>query len=270
MAGQQEMALAPYVDTGATTDVFVAAWRYMTGQYPGNITARIGVVDVMLSQTVCPFFNMLAINAAVEEATALRQAIETARAYADRCPYDSMLLIPPGFLPGGADAVLADAGLALSMSLSGMAAERLAPPRREQPVLDFRVARDEATALDLGYVNADAYGMPRETFAVTGRIPQWSGTQFGVVGYMGDRPVTAAEAYLLDDCVYVAMVATLPDCHGLGYGEAAMRRVIAAAQDAGGGNRVWLHATDMGRPLYRSMGFEPGAQVDLYTFGGRR
>lgn len=270
MAERQDMVLAPDVGTSATCDRFVAAWRYMAGQYPDNIVARIGVVDVMLSRTVCPFFNILAINAAVEDVTALRQAVETARAYASRCPHDTMVLIPRGFLPDGADAVLADLGLSHSMGLSGMAADGLAPPRRDPPTLDFRIARDEATALDLGRINADAYGMPHETFVVTGRIPQWSGTQVGVVGYAGGRPVTAAQAYLLDDCVYVAMVATLPDCHGLGYGEAAMRRAIAGAQEAGGSDRLWLHATDMGRPLYRSMGFEGGARVDLYTFGDHR
>lgn len=268
MAERQD--LMPDVGTATTTDMFVAAWRYMTGQYPGHVVARIGVIDVMLSNTVCPFFNMLAINAAVADATALRQAVATAQAYADKCPHETMILIPPEFLPENADAVLADAGLVFSMSLSGMAADGLAPQRREGPVLDFRPAQDEATALDLGRVNADAYGMPHETFVVTGRIPQWSGTQFGVVGYVGDRPVTAAQAYLLDDCVYVAMVATLPACHGLGYGEAAMRRAIDAAQGAGGGDRVWLHATDMGRPLYRAMEFADGARVDLYTFGGHR
>lgn len=259
----------PMVDIGtiATTDVFIAAWRYMTGQYPGHVAARIGTLDVMLSQTVCTFFNMLAINAPIADAAGLRQAIDTARGYADRCPYDTMFLIPPEFLPDGAEAVLDDTGVSFSMSLSGMATDRLAPPRREAPALEFRFARDEGTALDLGRVNADAYGMARETFAITGHIPHWSGTHFGVVGYAGGRAVTAAQAYLLGDCIYVAMVATLPDCHGKGYGEGAMRHAITAAQEASDAGRLWLHATDMGRPLYRSMGFADGARVDLYSFG---
>ena len=64
------------------------------------------------------------------------------------------------------------------------------------------------------------------------------------------------------------MVATLPDLHGKGFGEATMRRAIAAAQDAVGHKRLWLHATASGRPLYRSMGFDDGAQLDLHSFGG--
>ena len=254
------------LDTTSATRVFVEAWRYMAGQYPGHILAQIGPVEVMLSQTSCAFFNMLALNGPVRDEAALRQAVATARGYADQCPHDTMLLLPPDFQPEQGGTVLADHGAAFNMSLWGMAADTLAPPRRAEPALEFRVARDEATALELGWVNADAYGMPREVFAVTGRIPTWSGTQVGVVGYAGGKPVTAAQAYLLDDCIYIAMVATLPEGHGKGYGEAAMRRAIGAVQEVVGEKRLWLHATEMGRPLYRSMGFAEGARMDLYGF----
>lgn len=256
----------PHLDTANTAGVFVEAWRYMTGQYPGHTLAQVGPVSVMLSQTICPFFNMIAISETTGDEAALRRAIATARGYADGCAHASMFMLPPGLLPDGAATVLADEGVAFSMSLWGMAADTLARPRRDEPMLEFRVARDEATALDLGRVNADAYGMPHESFAVTGRIPQWSGTQVGVVGYANGHPVTAAQAYLLEDCIYIAMVATLPGHHGKGYGEAAMRRAIGAAQDVAGERRLWLHATEMGRPLYRSMGFDQGAQLDLYAF----
>ncbi len=254
------------LDTINTARVFVDAWRYMAAQYPGHIMAQIGPVEVMLSQTSCAFFNMLAINGPARDAAALRQAVATARGYADQCPHGTMVLLPHDLLPQTAGTVLADHGAAFSMSLWGMATDTLATPRRAEPALEFRLARDEATALDLGWVNADAYGMPRDLFAVTGRIPKWSGTQVGVVGYADGKPVTAAQAYLLDDCIYIAMVATLPEGHGKGYGEAAMRRAIAAVQEIAGEKRLWLHATEMGRPLYRSMGFEVGAKMDLYGF----
>lgn len=254
------------LETANAAQVFVDAWRYMAGQYPDHVLAQIGPVDVMLSQTNCAFFNMLAINGPAHDEAALRQAVATARGYADQCPHGTMVLLPPGFLPENAGTVLTDHGAAFSMSLWGMAADALAPPRRAEPALEFRIAHDEATALDLGWVNADAYGMPRDVFAVTGRIPIWSGTQVGVVGYRGGKPVTAAQAYQLGDCIYIAMVATLPDGHGKGYGEAAMRRAIGVVQEIAGEKRLWLHATEMGRPLYRSMGFEEGARMDLYSF----
>jgi len=258
--------IAGNLHTGDVARCFVDAWRYIGGQYPGHLLAQVGPVAVTLSQTNCPFFNMITINGPTQDEAALRQAISTARGYADRCPHDAMLLLSPDWLPERGAGILADEGLAYSMSMWGMAADGLAPPRRDEPALEYRIAADEATALDVGRVNADAYGMPHEAFAVTGNLHLWTGTQVAVVGYEDGRAVTAAQAYLLGDRIYIAMVATLPSLHGKGYGEAAMRRAIGAVQDAAGEKRLWLHATEMGRPLYRAMGFADGAQMDLYGF----
>lgn len=255
------------LDTADVAQCFVDAWRYIGAQYPSHVLAQVGPVAVTLSQTNCPFFNMITISGPTQNVAALRQAITTARGYADGCPHDAMLLLSPDWLPERGTEILSDEGLAYSMSMWGMAADRLARPRRDEPVLEYRIARDEATALDLGRVNAEAYGMPHETFAVTGSVCRWAGTQFGVVGYEQGRAVTAAQAYLIGDRIYIAMVATLPGLHGQGYGEAAMRRAIGAVQVAVGEKRLWLHATEAGRPLYRAMGFDDGARMDLYSFG---
>lgn len=266
MSEGSSAAITAELDTTAVARCFVDAWRYIGGQYPNPILAQVGPVAVTLSQTNCPFFNMITINGATADQAALRRAIATARGYAGRCPHDAMVLLSPDWLPEGAGDVLVEEGLSFSMSMWGMAADRLAPLRRDEPALEYRIARDEVTALDLGRVNADAYGMTHEIFAVTGNLHHWSGAQVGVVGYADGRAVTSAHAYLLGERIYIAMVATLPSHHGKGYGEAAMRRAIAAAQEAVGEKRLWLHATEMGRPLYRSMGFDDGARLDLYAF----
>lgn len=255
------------LDTAGTAGCFVDAWRYMVAHYPDNVVAQVGPVAVTLARTDCPFFNIVTLRAAITDVAALRQALATARSYAAACPHSSLLLLAPDWLPDGAAELLADEGIAYSMSLVGMATDRLAAPRRVEPALVFRIASDEATALALGRVNADAYGMPPELFAITGRIPHWTGIQAGVVGYLDDQPVTAAQAYLLGERIYIAMVATLPGHHGKGYGEAAMRRAIGAVQESAGEKRLWLHATDLGRPLYRAMGFADGARMDLYGLG---
>ena len=257
------------LDTPGVAQCFVDAWRYMVGQYPGHVVAQVGPVAVTLSQTACPFLNIITINGPAQDAAALQRAIVTARGYADGCPHETLLLLSPDWLPAEADEVLASQGISFSMSLWGMATDALAPARRNAPEASFRIADNEETARDLGRVNAAAYAMPESVFAITRHIPNWAGTQFGVVGYVDGRPVTAAQAYLLGERIYVAMVATLPSDHGKGHGEAAMRRAIAATQDAAGEKRLWLHATQIGRPLYRGMGFADGARMDLYGFGSR-
>lgn len=77
--------------------------------------------------------------------------------------------------------------------------------------------------------------------------------------------MTGALAMAFDEMTYIGWVATLPSLYGRGYGEAAMRRAIAAARDAVGPRRLWLHATEMGRPLYAAMGFESGAAMQLFN-----
>ena len=258
---------SPDLDTAQVAQCFVDAWTYIGSQYPDAIAAQAGSVAVTLSNTNCPFFNMITINGPMRDESILQHAVFTARDYAENCPHDAMLLLSPDWLPAGAEEILARKGLAYSMSMWGMAADRLEPPRREEPALEYRIARDENTALDMGRVNADAYGMPHEAFEVTGNLHSWTGVQVGVVGYQDGRAVTAAQAYLLGERIYIAMVATLPALHGMGCGEAAMRRAIMAVQEAAGEKRLWLHATEMGRPLYRAMGFTDGAQMDLYSFG---
>jgi len=65
--------------------------------------------------------------------------------------------------------------------------------------------------------------------------------------------------------IYVAFVATLPEAHGKGYAEAVMRHAIEQGRRAMGFTRMTLHASDMGRPVYLAMGFDPGPRIVLLT-----
>jgi len=51
--------------------------------------------------------------------------------------------------------------------------------------------------------------------------------------------------------------------HGKGYAEAVMRHAAEQAQAAMGFERIVLHASDMGRPVYAAMGFEGTTRVAL-------
>ena len=147
----------------------------MSSQYPDNVQIQDGPVAVSLSNTECAFLNIVTIDSPVADPAVLRDALATARSHAEACPHGVMLLVCPQWLPDGADALLAEAGLEFSMPMWGMAADTLTPPRREPPALDFRLAEDHDTGLDLGKVNADAYGMAHEFFCVTADLPRWRG-----------------------------------------------------------------------------------------------
>lgn len=256
--------------TPATTDVvstFVDAWDYMTGQYPGHVHSSQPALAVALSQTNCSFLNVITIDQPLADAPALDTALAAAAQARAQCPHDALLLVCPEWLPEGASDLLAARGLSFFMKMWGMSADQLLPPRRPAPALDFRLITDEAAGLDLGIINAAAYDIPPETMAVTGAIAGWSGQAYGIVGYENGRAATSTLSFVTGDMIYIAMVATLPGLHGRGYAEAAMRRAIAEAQDAAGERRLWLHATEMGRPVYKAMGFDEGALLELHGFG---
>lgn len=71
------------------------------------------------------------------------------------------------------------------------------------------------------------------------------------VGYVGDRPVATAAAWVDDRMQHVEWVSTRPEHRGNGFGEALTWRatVVDAAKPAA------LVASDDGRPVYERMGY---------------
>jgi GNAT superfamily N-acetyltransferase len=65
---------------------------------------------------------------------------------------------------------------------------------------------------------------------------------------------------------YVMSMFTEPDARGRGVARAVLDALLDFAREAGGVGRVWLRASEMGRPVYVRAGFEPRdsyLEVDL-------
>lgn len=257
------------LDARGSVASLIAGWTFLVGQYPKHTFTSNGPVRSFLANVDNAFLNMVVIDAPTGGPQGFAEALAQATEIMERCPFPAMLASVQQWYPGEAEALIAKAGLVHAQDLWGMAAAALAPARRPEPKLDYRLIRDHQSAIDIGLVNAAAYAMPAEAFAITDNVHQWSGKHFGVVGYADGAPVTGALAYIQDDQIYIGWVATLPDRYGQGLGEAAMRRAIVAAQEAASGPLpMWLHATQAGRPLYRSMGFCDAAQIRLHVLEG--
>ena len=112
-------------------------------------------------------------------------------------------------------------------------------------------------------LNAQGYGMPMELFECISNMNLWHADSLAFVGYVDEKAVTAAAALPVAGTVYIALVATLNEEQGKGYGEAAVRHAIAEGRKAMGLNCATLHASDMGLPVYRAMGFEPSSRFAL-------
>jgi Acetyltransferases len=61
---------------------------------------------------------------------------------------------------------------------------------------------------------------------------------------------------------YILNVFTQPEARRLGAARTLMERLVEEAK-AAGVRRIWLRASEDGRPLYESMGFRPGNYMEL-------
>ena len=161
------------------------------------------------------------------------------------CAYPSMRIVCTDWAPEDWEKVVNDYGLSTMMYMTGMEAGELLPPRRPAPDLDIRRVDNEELARHAAMINAHAYGMPAEMFECIANMQLWHDDSYAFVGFTGGRPVSCAAAFPVDDTVYIALVATMPDSHGNGYAEAVMRHTVVTGQREMGTMRTTLHATDM-------------------------
>ena len=67
---------------------------------------------------------------------------------------------------------------------------------------------------------------------------------------------------------YVMSMFTEPDVRGRGVASAMLAALLDFARAAGGVGRVWLRASEMGRPVYLRAGFHPhGTYLQLHLEG---
>lgn len=244
--------------------VMVDAWTLMVGRFPGHFIARGGGVAAIVGNVPLAFYNIVVLDRPVADVASLDRALSQARRHAEACDYPAMLARCGEWLPPGWEHAFAAAGLEHSTSVTGMATDLLQPPRRPIPLgLELRRVADVATATAVARLNAHAYGQPEHEVAFMENLRLWQPDSFGVVGYVEGLPVTTAAAFVIGNRVYIALVATEPGLDGRGYAEAAIELARAAA----GPKRLWLHASDAGRPLYAAMGFTAGATTPVYAIG---
>ena len=133
-------------------------------------------------------------------------------------------------------------------------------------ILEFRLAMLEAVfpaPADLDALRRDNAGWLEEHFErdflvwmadVDGR-PSASAGLLWFPHPPGPTNPRGLEAYILN-------VYTRPEARRMGLARALMERLVEEARCAGV-RRIWLRASDDGRPLYEDMGFRPGNYLQL-------
>lgn len=221
--------------------------RQMAAPHPGWEEATLGEVSAVFANVAFPLANSFFFPKPVDGA-ALTAVHEFANARA--VPWVAVAL--NGITPPGLDAM---------MSLTYMAAEHLVPPSRQLPELEYRTIDSEAMAVLAWDINCDAYAIPREMGRVAASSHMWDEGAIGFVGYLKGEPVTTATVIRTDGYRNVIMVATAGGHRRKGYAEAVMRKTL----DAAGEGRTILHATVDGFPVYQRMGYQPLAEMTVWS-----
>lgn len=243
----------------------VDAWKLMSGRYPDSHFQSDGSVASAFANVPMSFLNISFQERPAAGEADLRGMFSTMRDRVKSCPQPSLVGLCDGWVPEGWQAIAAEEGFSFLLNMTGMAADEMLPVRRPLPKLEYRRVQTDAAARDLAMINAQAYGMPAEIWECTCNLHMWQPDTYGYVGYREGVAVCAASALPIEGAMYIAWVATLPGEHGKGYAEAVMREAVEKGRVGMGKRRLVLHASDMGKPLYRSMGFTVGSKIPLFA-----
>ena len=148
--------------------------------------------------------------------------------------------------------------------MTGMEAQRIAPPARVPEDLELSIPRHAADCAAVLEINSAAYAMDLAAAQPLMADEAFWADHFPVVGVAGGRPVSTAAVLMVDGVRYVALVATEPGQQRRGFADAAMRRALEAAAQVHGDLPTVLHATDAGRPIYARMGYTPTSTQTVF------
>jgi GNAT superfamily N-acetyltransferase len=265
MRGMQLKSMA-HPDLLESNGSFIKAWSYWSQRSPAGTVFRSEGVAASWMNRHWPICNLSFLTDPVANEADLTARIKTALEHAHASRLGWIFFVSADFLPAELRPQMASIfsrySLAPQFALTGMACDALLPPRRVPPVLDLRPVSDSATRCAAGEINSQGYHVPAEwgiealNVAALWETP----AAFGFVGFLGDLPVCCAKTIVLEDHLYVGLVATRPDYRGRGYAETVMRHSIAHARRASGLRRILLHASESAQPLYQAMGFYPVTQ----------
>jgi ribosomal protein S18 acetylase RimI-like enzyme len=245
--------------------LMIDAWKTFVGRMPrGRVTQSDGVVTA-LANVELPFLNMCLHDSAMEDLDDLHRRLDLCVRRAADCPFPWLLAVCEEWAPAGWEAALERHGLAPAMPLVGMAADKLKPPRRPLPELEYRRVDDVDLARNIAELNMHAYGLPLEMADCISNMHLWAEDSHGYVGFVDGRPVTCSASFPVNGTVYIGFVATHPDEHRKGYAEAVMRHSIEKGFEATGFTRTTLHATEAGFPLYEAMGYHSQARFTVIS-----
>lgn len=247
------------------------SFRVLAAGRPGGDVLELPGVSVASVGVAFQMFNAAFLNGPVQDAEALSERLETARAHFEARRLNWSFWFCADWLDKAAerklDSQCARAGLRMASEMPGMIARGLMPPRRPAQPVEFRLVRDETTLTDFQTVGAKCFHVPpawfQEVFdrSVTSprhRFRCWVGYLDGVAAATGALVASPAATGLYN-------IATQPAFRGRGLAEAMTRRLAQDAREVARDTPLILQSSPMGLRLYKRLGFETVTRIVVYN-----
>ena len=248
----------------------IGAWKQFAQTAPNGEYREMTGTACAFANVPLPFFNMAFLSRPATSLSDLNDRITAIKQYGSAARFPWMFFSCDNWLPDAIRTSQADAfsrhGLRSAMPLTGMVSDVTSLSAvASKPSLNYRRVENRETSLDICDLNCAAYGIPLEIGRESILESMFGPGVFAYVGYVQDKPVSAAGVWIVDNILYVAMVATHPDHQRKGYAGAVMRHSLQQSQKATGLSRTVLHATEAGFPVYQRMGYRSVARFTIYA-----
>ena len=150
--------------------------------------------------------------------------------------------------------------------LPGMAAERVLPPVRPLPKLEYRRVEDQPTRLEFSHLMSVCFGIPFPISSeIYGAEQMWRSRFVGHLGCLNGNPVASAASVVAGGAAGVYSVATLPDHRRKGCAEAITRHALEEARQWSGIEPTVLESCPVAVPLYQRMGYRTVTHYTVYA-----
>lgn len=213
----------------------------------------LGLTDEPLAD-----FNMLTLGADPDAEGFLIRSVARARErglplLATMSPRATQALAP----------VATQLGLAQVGTAPLMVLRAASPVQPSRPVKVVRALGAELVAI-AGDLAAAAFDVPRDVVArcIDVGVTETAGLET-YIAWDDDRPISAVTVTPAGNTAGISLMATPPEHQRKGMGRALLTRVIVDYRRRGV-ERFYLGATEAGRPLYASLGFETVADLSAW------
>jgi len=182
-------------------------------------------------------------------------------------------IVSPSTQPGDLADHLQKHGLTTLMSMPGMAVDLEALPSVPMPSGVTLVEVSDMTTLDHWATTVSAGStIPRAVMDVVAQSSAALGAEAqsifrSFVAYRNGEPIGASSLYMGAGVAGIYCVAVLPEARRQGIGAAVTAAPLSLAHRLGYRIGV-LQASEMGKPVYRRLGFKESGRFSLYGFPG--